>query len=77
MKSYAYDVGYKDGANAGYALAKDEIEALGKQLAEIKSVVNRQTEDEGLWFRAETIFEAYLQKELRRLHYIIEKELEK
>ena len=34
----------------------------------------KQAEDEGIWFIAETAPEAYLQKELRKLHRIIEEE---
>tara|TARA_R110002126_G_scaffold55928_3_gene149887 strand:- start:1026 stop:1208 length:183 start_codon:yes stop_codon:yes gene_type:complete len=40
-----------------------------------RKVCQDQTEDEGLWFNAETAPEAYLQMELRRLHKIIEGEL--
>jgi hypothetical protein len=35
-------------------------------------VVNEQAEDEGLWFVAQTMPEAYLQQELRRLHAAVE-----
>ena len=35
-------------------------------------VVDEQAEDEGLWFVAETITEAYLQSALRRLHAAVE-----
>ena len=38
----------------------------------IQQVVDEQAEDEGLWFRAETAAEAYLQQELRRLHAAVE-----
>ena len=38
----------------------------------IKDMVAEQAEDEGLWFKAETAPEAYLQQELRKLHKIIE-----
>ena len=37
-----------------------------------KALVDKQAEDEGLWFIAETAAEAYLQQELRRLHRAIE-----
>lgn len=37
-----------------------------------QQVVDEQAEDEGLWFRAETAAEAYLQQELRRLHAAVE-----
>jgi hypothetical protein len=36
------------------------------------AVVNEQAEDEGLWFVAQTMPEAYLQQELRRLHAAVE-----
>lgn len=35
-------------------------------------LVQAQAEDEGLWFQAETITEAYLQRALRRLHAAVE-----
>ena len=38
----------------------------------IIELVNKQAEDEGLWFYAETPSEAYLQKALRELHRVIE-----
>ena len=38
----------------------------------LREIVNRQAEDEGLWFVALTAPEAYLQQELRRLHAAIE-----
>ena len=41
-------------------------------LAAIRNLVDRQAEDKGLWFQAETAAEAYLQQELRRLHALIE-----
>lgn len=46
---------------------------LANGLAKIQKVVDEQAEDEGLWFFAETAPEAYLMKELRRLHAVIEK----
>jgi hypothetical protein len=39
----------------------------------LQALVNEQAEDELLWFIAETMPEAYLQQELRRLHAAIEK----
>ena len=42
------------------------------QLAEAQKVVDEQANDESLWFDAEYITEAMLQKELRRLHEVIE-----
>ena len=41
----------------------------------IQDIVDRQAEDEGLWFVAEYASEHYLQVELRRLHRAIEKEV--
>ena len=38
----------------------------------ILAMVNTQAEDEGLWFKAETAPEAYLQRALRSLHLVIE-----
>ena len=49
-------------------------EALEAQRDAIQQVVDEQAEDEGLWFRAETAAEAYLQQELRRLHAAVEGE---
>ncbi len=40
--------------------------------AELIKLVNKQAEDEGLWFAAQTAPEAYLQQELRRLHSAVE-----
>ena len=50
----------------------DERDALRAELAAGREVVDRQAEDEGLWFVAETAAEAYLQQELRRLHSTVE-----
>jgi hypothetical protein len=46
--------------------------ARAEVLAACISFVDKQANDEGLWFRAQTAPEAYLQKELRRLHALIE-----
>ena len=43
-------------------------------IAEPLKVVVEQADDEALWFEAATAPEAYLQKELRRLHQVIEAE---
>lgn len=40
--------------------------------ADVKSLVNKQAADDGLWFVAQTAPEAYLQQELRKLHSLIE-----
>ena len=44
---------------------------------EIKKMVDKQAEDEGLWFEAQTAPEAYLQNALRKLHALIEKNMNK
>jgi hypothetical protein len=51
-----------------------EIKRLTAQVEAIKALVNEQAEDYGLWFIAQTAPEAYLQKELRRLHEVIERD---
>ncbi len=45
---------------------------LKNKLNKIKALVDKQAEDEGLWFNAETAPEAYLQNHLRELHRVIE-----
>ena len=40
----------------------------------LRNMVDRQAEDDGLWFTAQTAPEAYLQQELRKLHAEIEGE---
>jgi len=50
----------------------DLILALGEVAEAMRLAVNQQARDEGLWFVAETAPEAYLQRELRRLHGAIE-----
>lgn len=40
---------------------------------QVKALVDKQANDEGLWFQAEHASEAYLQQELRRLHAAIER----
>ncbi len=41
-------------------------------LKELRDLVDRQAEDEGLWFISKTASEEYLQQELRKLHHCIE-----
>ncbi len=40
--------------------------------AKIKALVEKQADDEGCWFVAQTVTEAYLQSQLRLLHAAIE-----
>ena len=54
-------------------LARDHrIQELEAHIGRLRFFVDRQAEDEGLWFRATTAPEAYLQKALRDLHTVIE-----
>lgn len=41
-------------------------------IKELQSIVDKQAEDDGLWFHARYASEAYLQQELRKLHDAIE-----
>lgn len=50
----------------------DACEAEKRGMLRAAEIVDRQAEDEGLWFQAQTASEAYLQQELRRLHAAIE-----
>ena len=43
-------------------------------MAPLQEMVAKQAKDGGLWFRAKTAPEAYLQQELRKLHRLIEGE---
>lgn len=44
-----------------------------QDLESLLELVDSQAEDDDLWFIAETVSEAYLQQELRRLHSVIER----
>lgn len=55
--------------------AEAEVQALRQGIARMRQVVDRQAEDDGLWFVAERVTEAYLQEALRALHSAIESEL--
>jgi hypothetical protein len=46
--------------------------ALKRDVERLRNIVNKQAEDEGLWFVAQTAPEAYLQQELRNLHAAID-----
>lgn len=50
----------------------DEMTPASREVA--RAVVDEQAEDEGLWFVAQTVAEAYLQAALRRLHAAVEGE---
>lgn len=51
-----------------------ECARLSKLEKKLKKIVDEQADDDGLWFKAQTAPEAYLQQELRRLHRAIEGE---
>ena len=65
---------YKTIENLDLKLEKLEAEnkALTARLESIQKLVNKQAEDEGNWFRAVYATEAFLQRELRELHTLIE-----
>ena len=46
---------------------------LTEHVRELLALVNKQAEDEGLWFAASYTTEAYLQSALRELHAAIER----
>lgn len=48
------------------------MKSISKELPAPLRLVLEQAEDEGLWFIAETAPEAYLQRELRKLHAVVE-----
>lgn len=50
------------------------IERLQDHLAAIRNLVDRQAEDEALWFMAEHVTEEMLQEALRKLHAVVEGE---
>jgi ribosomal protein RSM22 (predicted rRNA methylase) len=54
---------------------KQRIAELEADLSRLSRLASEQAEDEGLWFLAETAAEAYLQRELRKLHAAIEREV--
>ena len=65
-------------ANARLIAAAPELlaenERLKAKLDGLRKLCAEQAEDDGLWFVAERISEAYLQQELRKLHAAVESE---
>lgn len=53
--------------------SEKRIADLESRLSAIQAVVDEQAEDDGLWFHAQYITEDHLQRELRRLHRVIER----
>ncbi len=60
-------------AEAELHVLLDDLRAARKVVENIRTLVDEQAEDEGLWFEAATAPEAYLQQELRRLHEAVER----
>ncbi len=56
-------------------MTPENARLLVAALARIIEVIEIQASDEGLWFQAQTAPEAYLQRELRRLHEVIKVQL--
>jgi DnaJ-class molecular chaperone len=54
------------------ARLRAESRELYDRLQAIRSVVEAQAEDDGLWFKSAFASEAYLQRGLRELHEVIE-----
>jgi hypothetical protein len=52
---------------------KHIADLLREDIRELCALVNEQANDDGLWFIAATVSEAYLQQELRRLHAEVER----
>ncbi len=60
--------GYYNEAAKGW----EKFRELEKHEAKLRVLVNKQAENDGLWFQAQTAPEAYLQQELRKLHKALE-----
>ena len=71
LETWAAYEGGEPEIEADLAALSAAIEAMEKESA-TQTIVDRQAEDSGLWFKAETAAEAYLQQELRALHKAIE-----
>jgi len=56
--------------------AANRIDKLEAKLKAIRDVVDEQADEEGIWFDAMTAPEAYVQRELRRLHWVVKEESE-
>ena len=50
----------------------DTKDPTPQEMEKLQHIINRQAEDDGLWFIAQTAPESYLQRELRILHDAIE-----
>jgi len=58
--------------NTNFLLIASGMNRLSIERQKLRDLVNTQAEDEGLWFVAKYITEAYLQQALRELHALIE-----
>lgn len=58
------------------SIVSSEREKVREMLYDIKTLVDNQAEDAGLWYRAQTAAEGYVQQELRKLHAVIEHQLD-
>jgi len=56
-------------------LAYHKAQGAVTALEGVQRLVDKQAEDEGLWFVAVTAPEAYLQQDLRMLHGLVESDL--
>ena len=65
---------YSDGSRYQCLVCADLSREEHDRIVNAQDLVTQQAEDEGLWFRATSASEAYLQQELRRLHAMIEGE---
>lgn len=66
---------YMDPPDGGDATVVEQFRRMAKdakRYRRLRAIVDRQAEDEGLWFVAQTASEAYLQAQLRLLHAVIE-----
>lgn len=65
-----------DAVHVGIARLAEAIRltrpTISGELDDVIKIVNKQAEDDGLWFCAKTAPEAYLQQELRKLHAVCE-----
>ena len=62
----------KEEIYCSHELVQNYIKQLQARLDKIQAEVDRQAEDEGLWFISEYATEQYLQDALRKLHQIVE-----
>lgn len=59
-------------ANEQIADLQSQLTAANEKLASARKVIERQANDDGLWFLSRTAPEAYLQAALRNLHAAVE-----